>query len=147
MLEHVGERNYGTYLDKVRQVLAPDGLFLLHTIGSLISLHTTDAWIEKHIFPNSMLPSMAQISRAAEPEWVIEDWHNFGVDYDRTLMSWRANFDARWGEIADRFGERFRRMWRFYLSSSAGGFRARKMQLWQIVMSLHGVPGGYREVR
>jgi cyclopropane-fatty-acyl-phospholipid synthase len=147
MFEHVGWRNYRTYLDKVRELLAPDGLFLLHTIGSLQSLLTTDPWIERYIFPNSMLPSIAQIARAAEPEWVIEDWHNFGVDYDRTLMSWLASFDAHWGEIAAAYGERFRRMWRFYLSASAGGFRARKMQLWQVVMSPHGVAGGYRGTR
>jgi cyclopropane-fatty-acyl-phospholipid synthase len=147
MFEHVGWRNYRTYLDKVHALLEPDGLFLLHTIGSLVSLLTTDAWIEKYIFPNSMLPSMAQIARAAEPNWVTEDVHNFGVDYDRTLMSWLANFDAHWSEIADEYSERFHRMWRFYLSASAGGFRARKMQLWQIVMSPRGVAGGYREVR
>lgn len=147
MFEHVGRRNYRTYLDKVRELLAPDGLFLLHTIGSLVSTHTTDPWIEKYIFPNSMLPSMAQIARAAEPDWVIEDWHGFGVDYDRTLMSWARNFDARWAEIADRYGKRFKRMWQFYLHSAAGAFRARKNQLWQLVMSPHGVPGGYREVR
>jgi cyclopropane-fatty-acyl-phospholipid synthase len=147
MFEHVGRRNYHTYLYKMRDLLAPDGLFLLHTIGSIVSLHTTDPWIERYIFPNSMLPSMAQISRAAEPDWVIEDWHNFGVDYDRTLMSWSRNFDARWHEIAAQYSERFRRMWHFYLRASAAAFRARKLQLWQIVLSPHGVPGGYHAVR
>lgn len=147
MFEHVGQRNYRVYFDKVRELLAPDGLFLLHTIGSLASHRTTDPWIEKYIFPNSMLPSIAQISRAAEPDWVVEDWHGFGVDYDRTLMAWSRNFDAHWAEIAPAYGERFRRMWHFYLRSAAGMFRARRNQLWQIVMSPHGVPGGYREVR
>jgi cyclopropane-fatty-acyl-phospholipid synthase len=131
----------------VRNLLAPDGLFLLHTIGSTASHRATDPWIEKYIFPNSMLPSMAQVSRAAEPDWVVEDWQNFGPDYDRTLMSWSRNFDARWQEIASSYGERFRRMWHFYLRSAAGMFRARRNQLWQIVMSPHGVRGGYREVR
>jgi cyclopropane-fatty-acyl-phospholipid synthase len=147
MFEHVGVRNYRTYFDKVRQLLAPDGLFLLHTIGANASRLVTDPWIEKYIFPNSMLPSAAQITAAAEPEWVIEDWHGFGVDYDRTLMSWSRNFEARWHEIASQYGERFRRMWHFYLHSAAGLFRARANQLWQIVLSPHGVPGGYREVR
>ena len=147
MFEHVGYRNYRTYLDKVRELLAPDGLFLLHTIGSNVSHRTTDPWIEKYIFPNSMLPSMAQIARAAEPDWVVEDWHGFGVDYDRTLMSWSRNFDARWHEIANRYGERFRRMWHFYLRAAAGMFRARANQLWQIVLSPNGLRGGYREVR
>ncbi len=147
MFEHVGLRNYRRYLRKMRELLDPDGLFLLHTIGANISHRVTDPWIEKHIFPNSMLPSMVQIARAAESCWVTEDWHVFGVDYDRTLMSWSRNFDARWGEIAGRYGERFRRMWHFWLMSSAAAFRARRLQLWQIVLSPHGVPGGYRAVR
>lgn len=147
MFEHVGVRNYRTYLKKVRALLAPDGLFLLHTIGSNLSETTADPWIDKYIFPNAMLPSMAQIAAAAERIWVIEDWHEFGVDYDRTLLCWSRNIESRWAEIADRYGPRFRRMWRFYLMSSAAGFRARRNRLWQIVMSPQGLVGGYPEVR
>ena len=147
MFEHVGARNYSTYLQTVRRLLASDGLFLLHTIGSNVSLTANDPWIERYIFPNSMLPSMAQIAQAAEGSWVIEDWHNFGIDYDRTLLCWHERFERRWPEIAAKYGERFRRMWRFWLLSSAAAFRARSNQLWQIVMSPHGVPGGYTEVR
>ncbi len=147
MFEHVGARNYRTYLKKVRTLLAPGGLFLLHTIGSNVSHVTTDPWIDKYIFPGSMLPSMAQIAAAAERLWVIEDWQDFGVDYDRTLLCWSRNVESRWAEIADRYGPRFRRMWRFYLMSSAAGFRARQHRLWQIVMSPQGLVGGYREVR
>jgi cyclopropane-fatty-acyl-phospholipid synthase len=79
--------------------------------------------------------------------WVIEDFHSFGVDYDRTLMAWSANFERHWPEIAPRYGERFRRMWHFWLMASAANFRTRKTQLWQIVLSPKGVPGGYRAVR
>ncbi|MGD9599993.1 MAG: cyclopropane fatty acyl phospholipid synthase [Steroidobacteraceae bacterium] len=147
MFEHVGVRNYRTYLGKVRDLLAPDGLFLLHTIGSNRSVRTTDPWIEKYIFPNSMLPSIAQIARAAESLWVVEDWHGFGPYYDRTLLAWYRNFEARWAEIATAYGERFRRMWRYWLLSSAASFRARRNQLWQIVLSPGGVAGGYRPVR
>ena len=147
MFEHVGVRNYRTYLETVRRLLARDGLFLLQTIGSNVSVTANDPWIERYIFPNSMLPSMAQITQAAEGSWVIEDWHNFGVDYDRTLLCWHERFARRWPEIAAKYGERFRRMWRFWLLSSAATFRARSNQLWQIVMSPHGVPGGYIEVR
>ena len=147
MFEHVGVRNYRTYLEKAHELLRPDGLFLLHTIGSNRSGMTTDPWIEKYIFPNGQLPSLAQIARAAEGLWVIEDFHSFGVDYDRTLMAWSANFESHWAEIAPRYGERFRRMWHFWLMASAANFRARKTQLWQIVLSPKGVPGGYRAVR
>jgi cyclopropane-fatty-acyl-phospholipid synthase len=147
MFEHVGVRNYRTHLTKARELVRPDGLFLLHTIGSNRSSVATDPWIEKYIFPNGQLPSLAQIARAAEGLWVIEDFHSFGVNYDRTLMAWSENFERHWHEIAPRYGERFRRMWHFWLMASAANFRARKTQLWQIVLSPKGVPGGYRAVR
>jgi cyclopropane-fatty-acyl-phospholipid synthase len=147
MFEHVGVRNYRIYLKKARELLRPDGLFLLHTIGSNESSVATDPWIDKYIFPNGQLPSLAQIAAAAEGLWVIEDFHSMGVNYDRTLMAWSANFERHWPEIAARYGERFRRMWHFWLMGSAANFRARKTQLWQIVLSPKGVPGGYRTVR
>ena len=147
MFEHVGVRNYRTYLKKVHDLLRPEGLFLLHTIGSNESSVATDPWIEKYIFPNGQLPSLAQIASAAEGLWVIEDFHSMGVNYDRTLMAWSANFERHWPEIAPRYGERFHRMWHFWLMASAANFRARKTQLWQIVLSPKGVPGGYRSVR
>ena len=130
-----------------RRLLAPDGLFLLHTIGRNRSGSTNDPWIEKYIFPNSMLPSMAQISAAAEDLFVTEDWHSFGPDYDRTLMQWYRRFMAGWPQIAPQYGERFRRMWEFWLLSSAASFRARRSQLWQVVLSPNGVVGGAVEVR
>jgi cyclopropane-fatty-acyl-phospholipid synthase len=147
MFEHVGAKNYRAYFEVKRRCLADDGLALLHCIGSSESTNHTDPWIAKYIFPNSMLPSAEQIAVARETLFVIEDWHNFGADYDKTLMAWRANFDAAWLQLAAKYGERFRRMWRFYLSASAAVFRARRDQLWQIVLSPHGVPGGYRAPR
>ncbi len=147
MFEHVGVKNYRTYFEVKRRCLHDDGLALLHCIGSNVSSNHTDPWIAKYIFPNSMLPSAEQIAAARENLFVIEDWHNFGADYDRTLMAWRANFDAAWPRLKDRYDERFRRMWRFYLCASAAMFRARRDQLWQIVLSPCGVPGGYRAPR
>lgn len=147
MFEHVGYKNYKTYLDVVHRCLKDDGLFLLHTIGGNTSVTHTDPWIDKYIFPNSMLPSIKQIADAAEKLFVIEDWHNFGADYDKTLMAWYDNFVTHWDEINDKYSERFYRMWEFYLLSCAGSFRSRKNQLWQIVMSKQGVPGGYISIR
>ncbi len=147
MFEHVGAKNYRRYFEVARRSLADDGLFLLHTIGTNRSTNRTDPWIAKYIFPNSMLPSAAQITRACEGWFVIEDWHNFGADYDRTLLAWRANFDAAWPALAARYDERFRRMWRYYLSAAAASFRSRRNQLWQIVLSPRGVRGGYRAPR
>jgi len=147
MFEHVGVKNYRAYFETARRCLARDGLHLLHAIGGNESTSHTDAWIEKYIFPNSMIPSAAQVAKAAEKLFVLEDWHGFGPNYDTTLLAWRANFDAAWPRLAPKYGERFRRMWRFYLSASAANFRARRLQLWQTVWSPLGVPGGYNEVR
>jgi cyclopropane-fatty-acyl-phospholipid synthase len=147
MFEHVGVRNYETFFDVARRCFAHDapdgGLFLLHTIGNNRSVAHTDPWIARYIFPNSMLPSAKQISSAVEGRFVIEDWHNFGTDYDRTLQAWRANIERRWDTLPPRYDARFRRMWRFYLAASMASFRARHIQLWQLVLSPDGVPGGY----
>jgi cyclopropane-fatty-acyl-phospholipid synthase len=143
MFEHVGSRNYRRFMQVARQRLDPEGLFLLHTIGSLHSVRYTDPWIGRYIFPNSMLPSVTQISAAIEGLFVMEDWHSFGADYDTTLLHWHRNFEDAWPALAGRYDERFHRMWRYYLLSCAGSFRARRNQLWQIVLSPHGVSGGY----
>lgn len=147
MFEHVGPRNYQTYFQAARNLLAADGLMLLHTIGQNTTQQANDPWIERYIFTNSVIPSMAQIARAVEGAFVIEDWHGFGPDYDRTLLSWHERFNTHWPEIAAHYGERFQRMWNFWLLASAAYFRARRDQLWQVVLSPNGVPGGYNEVR
>lgn len=147
MFEHVGAKNYRAYFEVARRCLAPDGLFLLHTIGSNVSRHRTDPWIARYIFPNSMLPSARQVAQALERRFVIEDWHNFGNDYDLTLQAWRDNVEAAWERLDARYDARFRRMWRFYLAGSMATFRARRAQLWQLVLSPQGVPGGYRAPR
>ena len=149
MIEHVGYKNYRTYMEIVDRVLADDGLFLLQTIGSNLSGRNGEPWMDKYIFPDGMLPGPARLTRAAEGLFVLEDWHNFGPDYDRTLMAWKSNFDARWEGLSRNGGydERFRRMWTYYLLTCAGSFRARRNQLWQLVFSKRGVRGGYRSPR
>ncbi len=144
MFEHVGRRNFRTLMEVMRRALVPDGLALLHTIGRNTRRGVTDPWIDRYIFPNGELPSAGQIGDAVDELFVVEDVHNFGADYDRTLMAWHGNFEAAWPRFADRLGERFRRMWRYYLLSCAGAFRARDIQLWQWVLSPRGVAGGYR---
>ncbi len=147
MFEHVGYKNYRSYFETVRRCLAEDGLFLLHTIGTSTTSYTIDPWIKKYIFPNSAIPSIKQIAQAAEKLFIVEDWHSFGAHYDPTLMAWCKNVEARRGMLADRYDEHFYRMWRYYLLSCAGAFRARANQLWQIVFSKNGVPGGYESQR
>lgn len=147
MFEHVGPKNYQTYFEIARQVLKKDGLFLLHTIGVPVSAPKTDPWIDKYIFPNGKLPSAKEISSSVERRFVIEDWHNFGPDYDRTLMAWWANFDRAWPSLEEKYGQRFYRMWRYYLLQCAGFFRSGQGQLWQIVLAHRQRTGTYRSVR
>ena len=147
MIEHVGYKNYRTYMEVAERCLAADGLFLLHTIGGNESAKSTEPWIAKYIFPNSMLPSIKQLGQSIEGLFVMEDWENFSAYYEPTLMAWFANFDRHWPELKDKYGDRFYRLWKYYLLSCAGSFRARKNQLWQIVLSKQGVPGGYKSIR
>ena len=148
MFEHVGYKNYRTFFDIANKCLNNDGLFLLHTIGTTKSEKTLDPWAEKYIFPNGLLPSIAQIGKSIEKFFILEDWHSFGADYDKTLMEWYNNFEKNWYNIKDKYSDRFFRMWKYFLLSSAGSFRSRKRsQLWQLVLSKNGVPGGYQAVR
>jgi cyclopropane-fatty-acyl-phospholipid synthase len=147
MFEHVGYRNYREYFRVASRCLDENGLFLLHTIGDNQSSVSTDPWIEKYIFPNGMLPSISQIGKAIEDLFIMEDMHNFGAYYDKTLMAWYANFERNWGKLEQKYGGRFFRMWKYYLLACAGSFRARNIQLWQIVLSKKGIPGGYESIR
>ncbi len=135
MFEHVGVRNYRRYMKVVRRCLHPGGRFLLHTIGGFRSTNHTDAWIGKYIFPNSMIPSREQIERAIDGIFGILHWQSIGANYERTLLAWRSNLERSWSRLAGRYDERFRRMWHYYLSSCAAAFRARKLDVWQILLS------------
>ncbi|KAF3361922.1 Cyclopropane-fatty-acyl-phospholipid synthase [Chlamydiales bacterium STE3] len=145
--EHVGYKNYAKYMTHVRSLLKDDGLFLLHTIGNNLSRSYGEPWMVKYIFPNSMTPSIVQICQSFEGKWVMEDWHNFGPDYDKTLMAWHRNFAEKWPVLASQYSAKFYRMWRYYLLSCAGAFRARSIQLWQIVLSKNGLVEGYPSLR
>lgn len=147
MIEHVGYKNYRDYFKVAARCLKDDGLFLLHTIGNTTSVRSTDPWTHKYIFPNGMLPSVSQLGRSIEGIFVMEDWHNFGADYDKTLMAWYQNFSDAWDSLKGKYGNTFYRMWKYFLLSSAGSFRARSNQLWQIVLSKNGMLGGYRSIR
>ncbi len=147
LTEHIGHKNYRTFLEVASSCLKDDGLFLLHTIGSNFSETATDPWTNKYIFPNGHLPSVSQLGSAMERLFVMEDWHNFGADYDKTLMAWHKNFVASWDDIKKDYDDRFYRTWTYYLLSCAGAFRARRIELWQVVLSKKGVLGGYKSIR
>lgn len=147
MVEHVGYRNYRSFMQMASRCLQEEGLFLLHTIGHPYSRTSADPFTSKYIFPNCLLPSLKQLGAAIEHLFVLEDLHNFGHYYDPTLMAWFRNFDRHWHELSSDYNARFYRMWQYYLLSSAGSFRARNNQLWQMLLSKKGVTGGYTTVR
>jgi cyclopropane-fatty-acyl-phospholipid synthase len=140
VMEHVGYKNYADYMRVVDRCLKKDGIAFVHTIGGNISATTGEPWTDKYIFPNGLLPSIAQLARTMEGQFVMEDWHNFGPYYDQTLMAWHANFEKAWPDLKKNYDDRFYRMWRYYLLTSAGGFRSRNQQLWQIVFTRTGTP-------
>ena len=147
MFEHVGSKNYRLFMETVSRCLKDDGMFMLHTIGSNLTSSGCDAWISKYIFPNGMLPSIAAIGKSIEGLFVMEDWQNLNTDYEKTLLAWFQNFDRNWSKIQSSYPDPFYRMWKYYLLSCAGSFRARNIQLWQVVLSKNGVLGGYESVR
>jgi cyclopropane-fatty-acyl-phospholipid synthase len=142
LMEHVGPKNYRSFFELARARLAPGGLALVHTIGGNVSMVTTDPWISRYIFPGGVIPSEQQLTAAKEGLFVLEDWHNFGPDYDRTLLAWDENFRAAVPKLGKHpaMDERFYRLWRYYLNSCAGAFRARTLNLWQLVLSRGDVP-------
>lgn len=140
IIEHVGYRNYRTYMETADRCLKEGGIAFIHTIGGNVSRTSANSWTNTYIFPNGMLPSISQLGKAMEGLFIIEDLHNFGPDYDLTLMEWHKNFENRWPELKKNYDERFYRMWRYYLLTCAGGFRARNQQLWQMVMTRPGTP-------
>ncbi|NGX48573.1 MAG: Cyclopropane-fatty-acyl-phospholipid synthase [Candidatus Anoxychlamydiales bacterium] len=147
MFEHVGAKNHRVFMEVVHKCLNDNGMVMVHTIGGNSSNVTGDRWIDKYIFRGGLLPSVAQIGKSIEGLFVMEDWHNFSVDYDKTLMVWFKNFDNNWDKIKNNYSPHFYRMWKYYLLSCAGAFRSRSIQLWQVVLSKDGVLGGYETVR
>ncbi|MEK7390766.1 MAG: cyclopropane fatty acyl phospholipid synthase [Patescibacteria group bacterium] len=152
MFEHVGYKNYKEYFKVAHRCLKDEGFFLLQTMGQrddYPNTHQPEAhWIIKHIFPNGMLPSVGQIGKAAERLFVMEDWHTFGKDYDKTMMAWFKNFDQNWPKLEQRYGKKFYRMWKYYLLSFCGAWRAHgQYNLWQIVFTKPGKAERYQSIR
>ena len=147
MFEHVGEKNYRDYCQTASRLLEDQGLFLLHTIGSDVRIARTDPWIDRYIFPNGKIPCASELSTALEGLFLIEDWHNFGCDYDRTLMEWYRRLESHWPTLSQHYSERFYRTWKFYLLGCAAYFRSKQGQLWQLVLSKRSKDGPYRSFR
>lgn len=151
MMEHVGPKNYREMMQVINRCLKDGGLALVHTIGRNTSVMSgADPWIDKYIFPGGHLPAIGQITTASEGLLVVEDVHNIGPDYDKTLMGWYNNTNKNWNKLKEKYGKmqdgKFKRMWDYYLLSCAGSFRARSIQLWQTVFS-KGYERTYEAVR
>jgi cyclopropane-fatty-acyl-phospholipid synthase len=133
LMEHVGPKNQRAYMKQAVRCLAPGGLAFIHTIGGTRASEGIDPWFDKYIFPNAAVPSLAQLATAMQGILVPEDIHNIGPHYDRTLLAWWERFDAAWPTLRSRYGDRFYRMWKFYLLVSAGYFRSRRHNVYQVV--------------
>lgn len=135
MVEHVGRDNYQLFLDSVKQVLKPGGLFLLHFISGL-SEHPGDPWIRKYIFPGGMIPSLREIlSCMAEDQYHTLDVENLRPHYNRTLLCWEKNYREHMDEVRKMFDEKFVRMWDLYPASCAATFRNGIIDLHQILVT------------
>ena len=136
MLEHVGWKNHRAFMEVVHRCLHRDGVAVLHTIGSNESQRHGIPFFEKHLFPNAASPSLAQLGKATENLFSVEDVHNIGPDYRPTLLAWWKNFEAGYPTLDHgKYDERFYRMWRFYLLAAAGAVAARESQLWHLVLT------------
>lgn len=147
MAEHIGWKNYRVFMKNAHKLLKDDGIFLLHTMGFDSDQFVAEPWIDKYIFPGGILPSGKRLLTAAKGLFVMQDLHNFGLDYDRTLMAWFSNFQKSWPILKAKYGDEFYRMWKFYLLSLAGAFRAEQIYLWQIVFTKKRACVDYRSVR
>ena len=144
MFEHVCYKNHQSYMDTVNRCLKENGISLLHTMGRKEALtRGNDQWITKYIFPNTQVPSVGQIGQAIDGLFVMEDWENLSTDYEKTLLAWHENFVTNWNQIKNNYDETFYRMWTYYLLICAGWYRSRVLQLWQVVLTKNGIPGGY----
>jgi len=141
MFEAVGKKYFRTFMEVAERSLKDDGVFVLHSIMGRIALGPAQStFLNKYIFPNGELATLAQLSKAAEGLFTEEAHHQLTGHYEKTLEAWYQNFIANWPQLSGEYDERFFRMWKFYLQLSKGIFRSRIIQLWQFVYTKRGIP-------
>jgi cyclopropane-fatty-acyl-phospholipid synthase len=140
LMEHVGPKNYRAYMELADRCLAPGGVGFVHTIASNRTNNQTDPWFDRYIFPHAVFPTAGRLTDAMEDLLVLEDLHNIGEHYDPTLMAWWERFEAGWPKLREKYGDRFYRMWKYYLLCSAATFRSRYLQLYQLVFTKANTP-------
>jgi cyclopropane-fatty-acyl-phospholipid synthase len=138
ILERIGPVGHRSYMEHAARSLKDDGIALLHTVGRNVTDAKIDPWLARHISEVAAPPSLRQLAAAAEGLFVMEDCHNLGPQYDPTLLAWNVNLERNWPSLSARYGERLRRVMKYYLLSSAGSFRSRRSQVFQIVMTKTG---------
>jgi cyclopropane-fatty-acyl-phospholipid synthase len=143
MFEHVGRKYYGDFFATCDRCLKPAGVFLLHTVG-YEKEESINPWFDKYVMPGVEFPTVANIANSVGADLMLQDFHAWdGSHYDKTLMAWFERFDAGWGQLKNKYDQRFYRMWKLYLQGCAGAFRAGRMRVWQYVFSKGRIPGGY----
>src|SRR5258706_946139 len=133
MFEHVGVIHYDAFFSKVRDLMAPDGVALLHTIGRTDGPGVTNSWTAKYIFPGGYTPAMSEVAASIERSGLyITDVEVLRLHYAETLKEWRTRFRKNWAKAAALYDERFCRMWEFYLAASEMSFRYAHLLVYQI---------------
>jgi cyclopropane-fatty-acyl-phospholipid synthase len=133
MFEHVGPRYYGAYFRKCRELLKPDGVMVMHTIGLLSGPWYPNPWLDKYIFPGGQLPALSEIIPAIERAGlIVTDVECLRLHYAATLAEWRRRFMANRAEALDLYDERFCRMWEFYLAACEAAFRCQHAAVFQV---------------
>jgi cyclopropane-fatty-acyl-phospholipid synthase len=135
MFEHVGVRYYPAYFAAIRRLLKPDGLAMLHSIGSLHGPYDTNPWIAKYIFPGGYAPSLSEVQSALESSGlVLGDLEIWQFHYAETLKAWRTRFAANRDKAKAMYDERLCRMWEFYLAGSEAAFRHGGQMVFQMIL-------------
>ena len=136
MFEHVGVNHYGQFFRKVHELLADDGVAVIHSIGRAERPTATNAFIAKHIFPGGYIPALSEVLPAVERSGLyVADVEILRLHYAETLREWRKRFLANWQKAAERMGEEFCRMWEVYLAASETGFRYQALMVFQIQLT------------
>lgn len=136
MFEHVGITQYGEYFRKCRDLLSPDGIALLHSIGRSSGPGVTAAWMRKYIFPGGYSPALSEFLPSIEKSGLkVTDVEVLRLHYAETLKEWRHRFVQNWEEVRSLYDERFCRMWNFYLAGSEAVFRYGDHVVYQIQLA------------
>ncbi|PAF42972.1 class I SAM-dependent methyltransferase [Helicobacter sp. 11S03491-1] len=135
MFEHVGKANIPFYFKKVKEVLKPGGMFLLHSIMCCFE-GETNAWIDKYIFPGGYLPSLTEVVKImSESDFHLLMAESLRIHYAKTLDIWYKNFNHNLDKISQKYGQEFIRMWGLYLDSCASAFRVGSVDLFQLLLT------------